>query len=461
MSMNQALPDKIGRYPVTRMLGSGAMGCVYLARDTELERDVAIKTVRMPPGSTGEHEAFLVRFRNEARAVARLRHRAIVAVYDVGDDPAVGPYLVFEYIEGSNLKDILRAKGPLSPEQVLALADQVGEALSAAHREGIIHRDIKPENLLIGGDGLVRLADFGVARVPDAALTGEGQFLGTPCYGAPETLRGGAAGPLSDQFSFAAVLYEAATCARAFPGNDAVAVAHHVIHDEPLPPSRAATAGALVPATVDAVLLRGLSKRPEARFETISGLVAALRDAYLDAGALTTTGELDATVPASLARTRSSRRPSAPPPPPEKLKLWPFAVALAIGFFAVVQLAPSTPSRGEGARPLDPLAGTMPLVDAGPITLAEPPDAGAPGDASSADAGVEIVDAGSDAETSEDASAVEVLSTFEREERAKDALDRAQRALATGDREAARVALDEAERYDPEHPDIAELRRKL
>ena len=107
----------------------------------------------------------------------------------------------------------------LSPDQVVTLAEQVGDALDAAHREGIIHRDIKPENLLVGGDGLVRLADFGVARVPDAALTGEGQFLGTPCYGAPETLRGGEAGPLSDQFSLAAVLYEAATGARAFPGS--------------------------------------------------------------------------------------------------------------------------------------------------------------------------------------------------------------------------------------------------
>ncbi len=454
MSTSSAFPEKIGRYPVTRLLGTGAMGHVYLARDTELERDVAIKTVRLPPGSSGEHEAFLVRFRNEARAVARLRHRSIVAVYDVGNDSVVGPYLVLEYIEGANLKDILRARGPLTPEQVLALAEQVGEALDAAHAQGIIHRDIKPENLLVGEDGLVRLADFGVARMPDAALTGEGQFLGTPCYGAPETLRGSEAGPLSDQFSFAAVLYEAATGARAFPGADAVAVAHQVIHDEPLAPSKAALGGASVPASVDAVLLRGLSKRPEQRFADIAGLVAALREAYVEAGALSGM-ELDATMPALFSNLRARR--SSAPPPPQRLKLWPFALALAIGFVAVVQLAPSAPAVVEGA-PSSPEA-TAGLPPADDAASAQPN--GTP-DHAGEDAGLAQGEDASDA--AEDAAAPEgapALSSFEREERAKDALDRAQKALEAGDRGAAAAALDEAYQYDPEHPDIAELRRKL
>jgi hypothetical protein len=455
MSTLPASPEKIGRYPVTRLLGSGAMGWVYLARDTELERDVAIKVVRLPPGSEHEHDAFLVRFKNEARAVARLRHRSIVAVYDVGNDEAVGPYLVFEYIDGSNLKDILRAKGPLLPEQVVALAEQVGDALDAAHQERIIHRDIKPDNLLVGRDGIIRLADFGVARVPDAALTGEGQFLGTPCYGAPETLRGGEAGPLSDQFSFAAVLYEAASGTRAFPGNDAVAVAHHVIHDEPLAPSRAAQAGANLPTAVDEVLLRGLSKKPGERFDHLSSLVSALRTAYLEAGVLSDY-EVDATVPALLSGSRAPRRTPVAPRP-ERLKLWPFAVALAVGFFAVVQLAPSAPSSDPGAQ--------LVLVDAG---VAEPVDAALEAalvlpslDDAAADASLD--DAG-DAELAADSGALDLvdnLSTFEREERAKDALDRAQRAIESGQPAAAALALDEAERYDPEHPDIAELRRKL
>jgi serine/threonine-protein kinase len=446
-------PDKIGRYPVARLLGSGAMGSVYLARDTELERDVAIKTVRLPAGA--ERDAFLVRFRNEARAVARLRHRGIVAVYDVGTDAEVGPFVVFEYIEGSNLKDILRAKGPLLPEQVIALAEQVGDALDAAHREGIIHRDIKPENLLVGRDGMIRLADFGVARVPDAALTGEGQFLGTPCYGAPETLRGGAAGPLSDQFSFAAVLYEAVAGTRAFPGQDAVAVAHHVIHDEPLAPSAAAVAGAHHPEAVDAVILRGLNKKPEARFDHLSSLVAALRAAYAQAGALSNAH--DATVPALISSVRPARRTSGPPAP-ERVKLWPFLLALAVGFIAVVQLAPSAPSHGDELPDAGVLLAPIVIeasVENAPTVeqLLELADAGTDdaGDAAEADAG-----------DAADAAPLEPgLSTFEREERAKDALERAQHALSDGDKAAAAAALDEAERYDPEHPDIVELRRKL
>ncbi|MDB4974242.1 MAG: hypothetical protein JWN48_2583 [Myxococcaceae bacterium] len=458
MNSPPAPPEKIGRYPVTRLLGSGAMGWVYLARDTELERDVAIKVVRLPPGSSGDHEAFLVRFRNEARAVARLRHRSIVAVYDVGNDRDVGPYLVFEYIDGSNLKDILRAKGSLLPEQVVALAEQVGDALDAAHQERIIHRDIKPENLLVGRDGIIRLADFGVARVPDAALTGEGQFLGTPCYGAPETLRGGEAGPLSDQFSFAAVLYEAASGARAFPGNDAVAVAHHVIHDEPLAPSRAALPGAILPSAVDEVLLRGLSKKPSERFEHLSSLVSALRTAYLEAGVLSG-GETDATVPALLSNVRSSRR-SPVAPASERLKLWPFALALAGGFFAVVQLAPSTPTVVEGPELAVLDAAVAELEDAAALLPAREPvpsDSSLEADAASGDAG-DASDGAGDAALSP---ALAGLSTFEREERAKDALDRAQQAIDSGDRGAAAAALDEAERYDPEQPDIAELRRKL
>ncbi|MET0339475.1 MAG: protein kinase [Polyangiales bacterium] len=461
MSIPPAQPNKIGRYPVKRLLGTGAMGCVYLARDTELERDVAIKTVRLAPGDSREHEAFLTRFRNEARAVARMRHRGIVAVYDVGNEPEIGPYLVFEYVEGSNLKDIVRAKGPLTADQVVTLAEQVGDALDAAHREGIIHRDIKPENLLVGGDGLVRLADFGVARVPDAALTGEGQFLGTPCYGAPETLRGGEAGPLSDQFSLAAVLYESATGARAFPGSDAVAVAHQVIHDEPLAPSRAAALGTLVPASVDAVLLRGLSKQPGERFASIAALVAALRAAYAEAGALR--GETDATVPGLLGSVRPQRRSSAPAPP-ERLKLWPFALALLVGFGAVVQLAPSAPASVDaasgGAKLPEPFGMPGASEEAGQVPAsALPPDPAGAADATIATP-EQGADAGLDAQV-EAGIEVERLSTFEREERAKDALERAQRALSEGDREAARRALDEAFAYDPEHPDIAELRRQL
>jgi serine/threonine protein kinase len=448
MTHEAPLPEKIGRYPVERLLGRGAMGSVYLARDTDLERAVAIKTVRLPT-HPDEAENFLVRFRNEARAVGRLRHRSIIAVYDVGNDPVHGPYLVFEYVEGANLKDVLKSKGPLTGEQLVALADQVGGALDAAHREGIIHRDIKPENLLVGRDGVVRLADFGVARVPDAALTGEGQFLGTPCYGAPETLRSGVAGPRSDQFSLAAVLYEAASGVRAFPGTDAMAVAHAVIHDQPPPPSRVAAAHVPISPALDAVIMRALSKDPAQRFEQLSVLVSELRRA-LGFGS-TPQGEIADTLPALGARISLSTNP---PPAPVKraLPLWPFGLALVLGVVAVVQLAPKAPAEEPEPGSDAQLTGTAdPEVRANrPVPLADvvvPPVV--------PDAAPALQDAGSAAI---DPSG---LSAFEREERAKDALERAERALGGGDKEAARQALDEAFALDPEHPDIAALRRKL
>jgi serine/threonine protein kinase len=450
MNTSTNTPEKIGRYPVLRLLGKGAMGCVYLARDTELDRDVAIKTVRLPQGLP-EQESFLVRFRNEARAVGRLRHRSIVSVYDVGNDAESGPYLVFEYIEGANLKEILRAKGPLPPRDVVALAEQVGDALDAAHREGIIHRDIKPENLLVGRDQVVHLADFGVARVPDAALTGEGQFLGTPCYGAPETLRGREAGPLSDQFSFAAVLYEAASGKRAFPGADALAVAHAVIHDPVEPPSAVAEPKGRVPAVVDAVIMRALSKDANARFASIPMLVSALRAAYAEAGLLSLNDPL-ATTPALLERARSTR-PKSDPARGHKLPLWPIAVFALVGIVAVLQLSPFGSSGASDELALD--GGLSPTNGVLGASAAAGGDAGLRPFLADAEADAELADA------QVDGAAQPLLSSFEREERAKDALERAEKALSKGDREAAKAALDEAYQLDPEHPDIAALRRKL
>jgi serine/threonine-protein kinase len=447
-------PSKIGRYPVVRLIGRGAMGSVYLARDTELERDVAIKTVRNLGTTAEERESFLERFRNEARAVGRLRHPSIVSVYDVGTDDQEGPYLVFEYVEGATLKELLRAKGSLEPVELLSMAEQLADALTLAHREGIIHRDIKPENLLVGNDGITRLLDFGVARVPDAALTGEGQFLGTPCYGAPEMLRGGAPLPASDQFSFAAVLYEAASGSRAFPGTEAIAVAHRVVHEDPPPASDVKQQGAIAPKTLDVVLARGLAKRPEARYESVAQFVSAVRTAYASAGLLRTPEVAD-----TLPLLRMSE-PSAGMPGEgragsnhRRFALWPFAVALVVGVIAMLQLAPSVPAgpptdeAGSEEASATQLAPTRP-----PSANEQPGPALAKQDAANAlaktDAGVNDP-------------ALEALSKFEREERAKDALERAERAFDKGDKEGARAALDEAFRYDPEHPDIEPLRRKL
>ena len=268
------LPTQIGRYKIERLLGRGAMGRVLLAHDPVLDRSVAIKLLRddlnIPPE---QHDALLHRMRQEARASARVSHPNIVALHDMGEDPELGLCLVFEYAEGQTLKErILR--GPLGPEAAAKLAREVGDALTTAHLAGVLHRDIKPENIILTPTG-AKIADFGIARVPDSTLTRDGGLLGTPAYSAPECIASGKFSPLSDQFSLAATLYEAVSGQRAFPGEDAIAVATRITTDEP--PGIAELAG--LDPHVDEVLARGLAKLPSARYEDARTFGRALAEA--------------------------------------------------------------------------------------------------------------------------------------------------------------------------------------
>src|SRR6188768_146182 len=273
-SSEKALPAQIGRYRIERLLGRGAMGRVLLAHDPVLDRSVAIKLLRddlnIPPE---QHDALLHRMRQEARASARVSHPNIVALHDMGEDPELGLCLVFEYAEGLTLKERI-LKGPLGPEAAAKLAREVGDALTTAHLAGVLHRDIKPENIILTPTG-AKVADFGIARVPDSTLTRDGGLLGTPAYSAPECIASGKFSPLSDQFSLAATLYEAVSGQRAFPGEDAIAVATRITTEEP--PGVAAYAG--LDPHVDAVLSRGLSKIPGARFEDAGAFGKALAEA--------------------------------------------------------------------------------------------------------------------------------------------------------------------------------------
>lgn len=457
------IPRTVGRYEIDRLLGAGAMGLVYLGRDPELDRPVAIKTVRDLELEAEAKATFLERFRNEARAAARLHHPAIVQVYDVGEDERLGPFLVFEYVPGSTLKQVIRADGPLDADRLLALAGQVAEAIDIAHAAGIIHRDIKPDNLLLTADGRTKLADFGVARVPNAALTREGQFLGTPCYAAPETLQDARYAEASDLFSFAAVLYEALTGVRAFPGDDAVAVAHKVVHESPLPPSRASRSA---PPEADAVLLRGLAKRPADRPASARALVAELAEALADAGRIGRRRAAELTGGATLRDF-----PTRPPRGGPNLATAAFFLVLlgALGLGAVLVYAFSGPA-GRGASELAALFGAEPLADAG---VEGAGDAGLGRDAGSGAGGDETLEASSDADPADEAGADALdpdagvdgdavdagqtpvpLTAHEREEAAKDALSRARRAIAEARWEAAEAALADARRFDPGNPDI-------
>jgi serine/threonine-protein kinase len=255
------LPNSIGRYVVERELGKGAMGRVLLCRDPVLERLVAVKHLRADLAIATEHrQPLLDRMRQEARASARVSHPNLVALHDMGEDREVGLYLVFEYVEGPTLKERLR-QGPMANAKAASLARELGAGMRFAHDAGVLHRDIKPENVILSKTG-AKLADFGIARIPDSTLTQGGSILGTPAYSAPEALGDGKFSPRSDQFSLAATLYEAVSGRRAFPGDDAVSVARLITTSEAPP---IALVCQLSPG-VDAVLQRALSKVPMERF---------------------------------------------------------------------------------------------------------------------------------------------------------------------------------------------------
>jgi serine/threonine-protein kinase len=191
----------------------------------------------------------------------------------MGEDPELGLYLVFEYAEGLTLEQRI-AKGPLGPEAGAKLARELGDALTTAHAAGVLHRDIKPQNIILTPTG-AKIADFGIARVPDSTLTRDGGLLGTPAYSAPECITKGAFSPFSDQFSLAATLYEALSQTRAFPGEDAVSVATRITTD--VPPGIAQLCG--LDPHVDAILLRGMAKAPGERFPSARELGEALAEA--------------------------------------------------------------------------------------------------------------------------------------------------------------------------------------
>ncbi|HEX6271400.1 MAG TPA: serine/threonine-protein kinase, partial [Polyangiaceae bacterium] len=220
-----------------------------------------------------QERALLDRMRHEAKACARVGHPNIVQLFDMGEEPSLGLYLVFEYASGTTLKDRL-AQGPLQPEAAADVAREVGDALSTAHESGVLHRDVKPDNIILTPRGS-KIADFGIARVPNSTLTKNGGILGTPAYSAPECIARGEFSAQSDQFSLAATLYEALSRRRAFPGEDAVTVAARITHEEP--PGIAESCG--LDLHVDGVLARGLAKDPEARFASAREFGDALAEA--------------------------------------------------------------------------------------------------------------------------------------------------------------------------------------
>ncbi len=266
-------PQSIGRYEVRGLLGQGGMARVLQAWDPVLARMVALKVVQKSQLDTSSAEMALSRFRREAQAAARLTHPNIVAVYEYGEDEDLA-YIAMEQVLGRPLTHHLREGVPMGVEQAAFIVTQLLEALAYSHERGVIHRDIKPGNLLIVPRGtVVKVTDFGIARIESSELTQHGDLLGTPSYMAPEQYLGERADGRADLFSTGVILHELLTGTRAFGGESNAQVMNKILYDNPPPPSRT---NAQLPPGLDWVVNRALAKEPEDRFPTAAAFLEAL-----------------------------------------------------------------------------------------------------------------------------------------------------------------------------------------
>jgi serine/threonine-protein kinase len=291
-----------GRYDIDDVVGTGGMSTVYKARDRLLERTVALKVLHSHYEHDTEHAQ---RFRNEARAVAQLSHPNIVTVIDRGEADG-HQFIVFEYVEGENLKQLLVGRGPLPVQRALELTLQVAGGLAFAHAHGIVHRDVKPQNVLVAADGSAKVTDFGIARSLDVELgiTQTGTVLGTSSYLSPEQASGKPVTPATDVYSLGVVLFELLTGNVPFPGENLVAVAMRHLNEAP--PSLLERRPD-VPVRLAAAVKRALAKSPAERFPSMDAFAAELRGC-LD-GAAGVDPERTLIVPAAARpRSRSQRR---------------------------------------------------------------------------------------------------------------------------------------------------------
>jgi tRNA A-37 threonylcarbamoyl transferase component Bud32 len=320
------------RYELEELVGTGGMSSVYRAHDKLLERRVALKVL---------HEQFtrdsdyVERFRREARSVAQLSHPSIVTVIDRGEQDG-RQFIVFEYVDGENLKALIERGGPLPEREALDLALQITRALSFAHANGLVHRDVKPQNVLLDDEGRAKVTDFGIARALDvqAGITQTGTVMGTSDYIAPEQARGTKASEQTDVYSLGAVLYELLTGEVPFRGDNFVAVAMRHIN-EPVPSVRERRPD--VSPCAEAIVQRAMAKDPRDRFESMDELGAAIQECFAGED-----GSTEATmVVAPPKKPRRSRRAQAARPPAERPSVWPLLLLLAglavlAGVFAAV-----------------------------------------------------------------------------------------------------------------------------
>ena len=271
--------QRIGPYVVLSELGRGGMGVVHRCHDTRLHRDVAVKIVR---NLGADSEVQLARFKQEARAAAKIRHPGIVAIHEVGEDQGQ-PYLVMDYVEGQTLEELLESE-QLTPHRIAELIREIALTLDHAHSAGITHRDVKPQNIMLDSGGHTLLMDFGLARDSSAQLhlTKTGQVLGTPMYMAPEQIGGSDIGPWTDVYALGAMLYRSLVDQPPFQAAEPASLFKQILMDEPQPLQRI---DPTINRDLETITLRCLEKRPDRRYPSAAAVADELKR-FLDGQAI-------------------------------------------------------------------------------------------------------------------------------------------------------------------------------
>jgi serine/threonine-protein kinase len=343
-----------GRYKLEAKLGSGGMSTVYLARDTTLDRAVAVKVMHREMSEQADQ---LERFRQEARAVAKLSHPNVVSVIDAGEDGG-HPYIVFEYVEGETLKQRINRVGALDAQEALAYAIEVARGLSVAHGRRMVHRDIKPQNVLIDSEGRAKLTDFGISRqLEQDGMTATGRVLGTTDYVAPEQAMGRAVDQRSDVYSLGVVLYEMLSGQVPYRADSQVGVAmKHVNEEMPDVQQRRPELSAAAALVVE----RATDKDPEERYQTVGEMIDDLSTALEveAARAGSTSGEATTVLEAVAPEERKLSGPSR--------RSW---LAVLLGLLAVAAVIAavvliSGGNSGGGGGALNDKGSTVPLAGA-------------------------------------------------------------------------------------------------
>jgi len=300
-------PEQIGRYVILRTLGRGAMGVVYLARDPQIERELALKTIRFDTGEKGfSAEEAKARFLKEARISGRLQHPHIVTVFDVGEDQGT-LFLAMELVQGGSFSQRLSDPAGFPLRDRIRVIAEVAEALAHAHERGVLHRDVKPANILLTPTLSAKVTDFGIGKLltGDTELTSTGQMVGSPAYMSPEQIKGEKLDARTDIFSLGIVLYQALTLRKPFPADTLTTLVYQILHEEPMDPGLVTND---VPEGMKEIIRKCLAKDRANRYSDAGELADDLREVL----GFTPVGSTAGLSESKVKRVRSS--PGAPPP---------------------------------------------------------------------------------------------------------------------------------------------------